>query len=198
MVKRALHLRSQERGATLFVVVLVLTLLTAVGLFSARSASLTDQASGYSRQASQISSMAELAVTAANAQLSSGAAGTLMGIAQNAANPYACDANRGVDPAIGPDCLIMASNEFAPLSGAPWVDTGNWRDMAPAFQVQLTDVEDLPVSPGAGAGAPRYVVTATAVAQVKPKGAADGCSEDKFMIASGQQVMRARFITGSP
>ena len=75
MVSRALvRRRSEERGAALFVVVLVLTLLTAVGLFAAQSATLVDQASGYSRQASQTSYLAEYGTLLATTELGSGAA----------------------------------------------------------------------------------------------------------------------------
>lgn len=44
---------SNERGVALFIVVMVVTLLGAVGVFAARTASMVDTASGYNRQASQ-------------------------------------------------------------------------------------------------------------------------------------------------
>lgn len=45
--------RSRERGTAIFVVVLVITLLTGVGLFAARMTSSVDTATGYARQAVQ-------------------------------------------------------------------------------------------------------------------------------------------------
>lgn len=66
----ATRLRPAERGAALLVVVLVITLLSAVGLFAMRSASLVDSATGYNRQLIQTSAMAELAVHAAAAAIS--------------------------------------------------------------------------------------------------------------------------------
>jgi len=49
----------RERGAALFVVVMVITLLTAVGIFAARSTSLVDAATGYGRQAAQTLALAD-------------------------------------------------------------------------------------------------------------------------------------------
>ena len=45
--------RASERGAAVFVVVLVLTLLSALGLFAVRSATSTNLSAGYSRQMTQ-------------------------------------------------------------------------------------------------------------------------------------------------
>jgi hypothetical protein len=51
--------RKRERGAALFVVVMVITLLTAVGIFAARSTSLVDAATGYGSQAAQTLALAD-------------------------------------------------------------------------------------------------------------------------------------------
>ena len=57
--------RSRQRrgqgGATVFLVVMVLTIIAAIGVFSMRSASLVDKATGYSRQSVQATAMAEYA-----------------------------------------------------------------------------------------------------------------------------------------
>lgn len=45
--------RGGERGAAIFVVVLVITLLTGIGLFAARVTGSVDAAAGYARQAAQ-------------------------------------------------------------------------------------------------------------------------------------------------
>ena len=65
--------RAGERGAALFIVVLVITLLTAIGLFSARAASLVDTASGYNRQAVQTQYLAEYGTKAVAVELGSNA-----------------------------------------------------------------------------------------------------------------------------
>jgi len=53
--------RCRERGASLFIVVLVITVLTAIGIFAARNASQVSTASGYARQATQTLYFAEAA-----------------------------------------------------------------------------------------------------------------------------------------
>lgn len=50
--------RCDQRGATLFVVVLVITLLSGIGLFAARVTGSVDSATGYARQAAQAKGLA--------------------------------------------------------------------------------------------------------------------------------------------
>src|SRR5260221_5745693 len=52
--------RSGERGAALFIVVLVVTLLTAIGVFAVHATSLAQLASGYSRHEATAFYVAEL------------------------------------------------------------------------------------------------------------------------------------------
>jgi hypothetical protein len=63
-----------ERGAALFVVVMVITLLTAVGVFAARSTSLVDAATGYGRQASQTLALADYGAKLVASELGEGRA----------------------------------------------------------------------------------------------------------------------------
>jgi len=51
-----------ERGAAVFVVMLVITLLTALGIFAVRSSSLSTMASGFNRQLTQTHYVADYAV----------------------------------------------------------------------------------------------------------------------------------------
>ncbi len=74
MVTAARRSRRSERGASVFIVLLVITLLTAIGIFSARSASLVDQAAGYDRQLVQTQYVPELAGRAVGAELGDGGA----------------------------------------------------------------------------------------------------------------------------
>jgi hypothetical protein len=57
--------RSSERGATLFVVVLAVTLLTGVGLYTVHSAALSERAAGGGRQALQARGVTEVHAIAA-------------------------------------------------------------------------------------------------------------------------------------
>jgi len=72
----AAHSRSHqaERGAALFVVVMVITLLTAVGLFAVRSTSLVDAATGYARQAAQTTALADYGLQLVASELGEGRA----------------------------------------------------------------------------------------------------------------------------
>lgn len=63
--------RRRERGAAVFIVVMVIVLLTAIGIVAARSASLVDEASGYSRQALQTYYLTDLAGRVATAEIGS-------------------------------------------------------------------------------------------------------------------------------
>ncbi|MEJ7731677.1 MAG: hypothetical protein WKG00_21005 [Polyangiaceae bacterium] len=62
--------RARQRGAAVFIVVLVITMLTGVGLFAVRSAILSTTVSGYSRQMSQTHFITDYAMLAAAAELS--------------------------------------------------------------------------------------------------------------------------------
>jgi hypothetical protein len=64
--------RRGERGAAVFIVVMVITLLTAVGVFAARTTSLVDVATGYDRQLVQTRLLADYAGRLATAELATG------------------------------------------------------------------------------------------------------------------------------
>jgi hypothetical protein len=53
--------RREQRGAAVFLVVMVMTIAAAIGIFSMHSASLTDLAVGYSRQSTQAALIADYA-----------------------------------------------------------------------------------------------------------------------------------------
>lgn len=53
------HVRPEERGAAIFVVVLVVTLLTALGVFAIRTTSFVTTAAGHNRRAAQSTHVAE-------------------------------------------------------------------------------------------------------------------------------------------
>jgi hypothetical protein len=71
---RSLRRRSRERGAAVFIVVMVIALLTGIGIFAARSASLVDTAAGYERQMLQTEYVAQYGTLATAAELGSGSA----------------------------------------------------------------------------------------------------------------------------
>jgi hypothetical protein len=64
-----LERRRAEGGMAVFLVVLVLTMVSAIGVFAMRSASLVDLATGFNRQSVQSTLMAEYAARAAASYL---------------------------------------------------------------------------------------------------------------------------------
>lgn len=98
MAQHTLRRRSDERGAAVFVVVLAVTLLTAIGVFALRNASLVEQAAGYDRQASQPLYLSEYAARAVAAEVGSGAARTYIDkVATGTDTCYANDLLVGTD-----------------------------------------------------------------------------------------------------
>ncbi len=195
--KRAEQRKRAERGAALFVVVLVLTLLTAVGLFAAQSATLVDRASGYSRQAAQTAYLAEYAVLASATQLGSGTAGAYR---ERMLSPTdTCRMNQGIDPSEieNPACLVLKLSDFKAPNGKPLLDT---MSLTPDFMVEITDpgpsgapVAGTDVS-GTGQSFGYMKVTATTIAQIRPSGGA--ACVDSTAIVAAQQMMRAHLVFG--
>jgi hypothetical protein len=192
---RANRLHAQ-RGAAVFIVVMVLTLLTAVGIFAVRSASLADLAAGYDREAAQASLVAEYATVATASYLATAAGSTV--IANITRSPY-CQSNTNVGNIWLP-CFKMLSqqieastllygNEDLFETSSPSLNVNGKTDAD--FMVELTD--------GGGSGdlghgdphAPAQV-TATAIAQVRQAGV---CVNGVGVTwNAGQQVTRS-FIT---
>ena len=92
MAPRPIRRSPDERGAAVFVVVLAITLLTAIGVFAVRNASLVEQAAGYGRQASQTAYLTEYAARAVAAEVGDGGARTY--IDKVATGTDECFANR--------------------------------------------------------------------------------------------------------
>jgi Tfp pilus assembly protein PilX len=61
--------RRRQRGSALFITVMVITVLTAIGMFSMHAASLADRAAGFNRQGVQTMYVAEFAARAVTAEM---------------------------------------------------------------------------------------------------------------------------------
>lgn len=84
-----------NRGIAIFVVVLVLTILTAVGMFAAHISGLNQRASGYAKQGTQTSYVAQYGIDLAASRLSqSGGSGIMATMVTN--GPQGCEANQGL------------------------------------------------------------------------------------------------------
>ncbi len=110
-MKRIRRRRSQE-GSALFVVVMVITLLTSVGLYSMHSASLAEMAIGYNRQSVQAGYVSEFAARAVMSEL--------VGKEQHyfryiSAGTDDCRANRQLATLLNPDrppCYRLQASEL--------------------------------------------------------------------------------------
>lgn len=102
--------RASERGAALFVVMMVVTVLTAVGVVAAHRSSLVMSASGYGRQANQTRRLAELAGRVMASELGGGNAGAYLRSLSQASNTEDCPSNRGATAVAGfspTPCFLM-------------------------------------------------------------------------------------------
>lgn len=209
--------RQGQRGAAVFIVVMVLTLLTAVGLFAVRSASLADLAAGYDREGAQATLIAEYAVTASAAYLANDPTTVFLGYkASIDKSPQPCQSNAIAGtvppPAPRPGCyrleLSELQNSFTKMSNesvfAPPNTTtaaGNTSSLNAnestnaSFVVEVTDAAKTGVPPeGDDAKVSLILMTLTAISQVRP---ATACAATNFAPTAGQQVMRAMIATKS-
>jgi hypothetical protein len=200
---RSRHRRTDahaERGAAVFLVVLILSLVTAIGIFAMRSASLADVAAGFDREGAQASLIAQYGITATAAYTGTGYTDTIVGTMKHPAQgfvPPRCESN-GVpmsspqtNPA--PPCYLLSqaalqtsfsssSNEsiFAPTNKGSAVATStsslNVNEKTDAtFLIEFTDLAATGVAPqGMPADRVQYEVTLTSIAQVRPIEACSG------------------------
>ncbi|MGC4092142.1 MAG: hypothetical protein QM756_30520 [Polyangiaceae bacterium] len=207
-ISRKLRRRRQARGAAVFVVVMAVTVLTAVGLFAAHSATMVDQAAGYDRLASQTQQLAEYATLTSAAELGSGTADAYINMMQTAGQT--CSSNAGLT---GVPCYLLTYGRLSArtkqLSTESLIkdQTGSVEDVIGTgdtqgdFYVELTEPRyvDVPVAgtdlSGTNGIAFRYLrVTATSFANFRPAGAT-ACTNAVASV-SGQQSMRSHLIVG--
>ena len=191
--------RTQERGATLFVVVLAITMLTGVGLYTVHSAALAERAAGNGRQSSQADRIAELNTL------------TLLSLLRTEPRPYLqeainatpgiCEMNAGLPP--GASCLQMTSDSFAPPTGAALVGAdslGALGTMSGKARLEITDVNDLQLPmPGYNMNDRKlrfYQATVTTIASLDPSGVSANACVNGMMQATGQRIVRAHLIVG--
>lgn len=201
-----------QRGNALFIVVMVTTLLTAVGLYSMRAASLANQASGYNRQGTQAAYIAEFAIANMISELHANPAHYYQRIL---AGTDDCRATAGLARATGsrPSCYkqltgdlwMQAHDRYGNAVGSDhsqYIGVLSRNDLEGAFTVEMTDLARVnrPVA-GEDSSADhfRYMQTVlTARGQVRPRIAAEGeaaCSE-ALTITAGQQTVRAQVSFG--
>ena len=198
--------RSCERGATLFVVVLAVTLLTGVGLYTVHSAALSERAAGAGRQALQARGVTEVHAIAALTKFRREVESDIM-VANDSINPNApgmkipCESNMGL---AGIRCRALEPQDIAPPSGATLLapDSLGALGTAQGFaRIDLTDLypADIP-TPGnqEGRGSPTkmYTGTMTVVGQLNPAGTGAAACVENMMQVTGQHIIRAHLLLG--
>lgn len=214
--------RRDERGTAIFIVVMVLTLLTAVGVFAIRASSMSISTAGYERQNTQnhyvgeygmLGTVTELSTTRRSAYITKmSTSGDTCWAAQNAAPgvgvPVPCYRVYARDVQ---NSLLSGRVLFEPSSadGGTLVTPGS---LGPApldgdFVVEMTDPGPvgLPVAgTDVGGTGPRFrylQVTLTSIGQVRPSGD-PACTDPSPGVAStsaalaGNETGRAFIVVG--
>ena len=195
--------RSAERGTTVVVVVLVTTLITAIGIFAARNISQVDQAVGYSRQAGQSNALAELGTSAALTQVGSNPDQytdmTKATLSCFANGPYTTSFCNKLDRAALEAGTALYSGETLLEPAVPGIsETGSFGPFANTtgvIQVEMTDAHETGQII-AGSNLTTVDLTLTTMASVSPIVAgSEPCNGAAGMAV--KKVMRAHIIVPS-
>jgi hypothetical protein len=203
--------RAGQRGATLIVVVLVITLLMGIGAFAARSAHIATTSSGYERQMTQTRYVAEYGLMMATALLGSPSAQSYLKLLSNPTDRCYGQVAAGmtmptcyklfygdVQTMVAPFNLCEAASATYPGS----LGMANTQFNARCdFSVELTDKVSGMTPPGfdTGPGKPLkfFYVTASVTAQVRiVNGNATGALDGIEAESSGTQTLRSRILAG--
>jgi len=204
-----LRARKSQRGTTVLVVVMVTTLITAIGIFAVRNVSQIDQAIGFSRQGSQTLAVAELGTTAALAQIAVRGAGYYADLMDRGNK---CLANAEYRDDTSRSCFRMGQNEIEAtttttggesLFAVPDHDaseTGSFGPLSDStgfVSIEMTEkYKTTDPVPGARIDDASYVrVTLTSTGMVRPSApGADECTTTARV--ASKKVVRAHTIIG--
>jgi len=194
--------RKDERGTTVVVVVMVTTLITAIGIFAVRNVSQIDQAVGYSRQSAQTNALAELGTTAAVTQV--GSMGSYY--SDQMSMGLKCLANGPYVSATSSSCFHLNQGDFDAVTtghsgetllepAVQGTETGSFGPLANTtglVRVEMTE-KHATNTPIPGSSGTAFDVTLTTTASVSPiTGGADPCLGVATMAV--KKVMRAHVI----
>jgi hypothetical protein len=195
--------RSHERGVAILIVVMVLTMLSAIGVFAIRAASMATQASGYDRQNAQNHFAGEYGMLAATTELgstrSNGHVKKLLLGADTCAANRALSADAGVTP-----CYHLYAADIQRNVAVPLFDPGGLGPPSPTpldgdFDVEVTDpgpVGTLVAGDDLGKTKSKFMqVTLTSTGQVRPSGDG-GCGTVAVNTTAGNEIGRAFVVIG--
>jgi hypothetical protein len=209
---------ADERGAAIFIVVLVLTMLTGIGVFAIRAATLSEAASGYDRQNTQNHYVGEYGLLGAVSELSSPRRDWYYKQMKKGGEP--CIATKGIlttGTGVSVPCFPIQASDvqagvFSNFSGRPLFEPATTSSgtvtpgsLGPAgldgdFRVEMSDPGPvgMPVAGTdvGGTSAWRYYqVTLTSVGQVRPAGNSAVCAVTNAGVA-GNETGRAFVVMG--
>ena len=182
----------------MFIVVLVLTMLTAIGIFAMRASSLSSATSGYERQATQNQTIAECAIAVAVAELASTRRDAYL--QKMLASADQCLAVQGVTVNGGkPPCYRMFASDFRPNPCAVAGTTTGAGPLESDFMVEMTDPGpasgSMAGAPLSGAGPFRFLqVTMTGTGQVRLP--TNGVANPASAAVAGNASNRAFIVVG--
>jgi hypothetical protein len=185
--------RGRERGAAVFVVVLLMTMLLGIGFFAAHSASLATATSGHQRQMTQAQYLAEYGLLMSYAELNTKALKDWRNQAYNPQSTCFGQADLKLRRCVK-YCSFNGAQATLGLAGQAPLDTLSLGSpgIQGSFCVELTDW--IPTSipqPGTGQNLTSYSVTATSIAVVR------GAALDPVGGSSSTQITRAYITTGA-
>lgn len=206
-VTRRRRARGSERGAALFVVVLVITLLTGVGIYAVHTSTLVDRAAGQSNQAAQAAYATELSTLVAVAHLGTVAGGVRAREAENGLSE--CYGNRGIDAAAvrKPACLKLNQSDLTAQTGKPVLDVDSLSavdselPLTFRYEIEGTDMSS-PSKPmpgmelGANAKLGYRKFALTSVTHVFPDAGGTNVCAGGVAPITGQHQIRAHVIVG--
>lgn len=201
--------RRQQRGATVLIVFLVITMLTGIGLFAARSATLATSVAGSSKQLAQTHRIAEYA--AVNAVAYSGYQGQAIKVQMPRYTPVPNDPICQCTDVANQGCVILGANELGPQAGGPMVIPGDVANAVPGglgpatvdydFIVALTEgtrgipIAGDPMNAQSNSPLSRMSVTLTATGQIRPLSTPANLQQN-LLTSGSNQVWRAHVRIG--
>ena len=198
-----------QRGATVFVVMLVITLLTGLGLFAVRSASLANVSSGFNRHLTQTHYVTDYAVTTMVSELARNA--TTHAINMKSGQETGCVAYAAQ---ITPTCAIygytdlqnlaQTSNPSAilldpPLFGGSVHGSLGHAPVEGDMRIELTDFHPAwpPLAGHDVSSSIGYaMVTVSATGMVRPQQLTPGVWDTASATAAGVELARAHVLIG--
>lgn len=206
--KRRRRGRASERGATLLIVLMVLTLLVGIGAFTARSSQLATVSSGHVRHQTQARYVGEYGLMLATSLLSGSGGQSYLKLLGTPSDQCTSQAAAGM---VMPTCAKIYSKDLQTsvaaqgfnLCEAATTTYPGSLGMANTecfFSVELTDKVQgfTPSGFDTAGGKPLkfFYVTATATAQVRIVSTTSGVLDATSAQSASTQVLRGRVLAG--